>query len=334
MEKFFKLPKNRILFLICFSLFCISLLTTALVAKPKTTKANDLTLGDHSLNFLVLSDWGRDGINDTDKKTPGQLKVAKQLGETAGKVKASFLVTCGDNFHGKGVPSVDDPLWKVNFEDVYSVKSLMIPWYITLGNHDNGGNVEAELEYAKTCKRWIQPGRYFSFEKDVDGTTKALFVIIDSSPFIEEYLKDKKDGHHIKDQNTDRQVKWCDSVLSASSAKWKFVFYHHPAYSASSTHGSSPEIQKRLVPIFEKYHVDVCFSGHDHDLQHSHPANSTIEYFGCGGGSDTRPAGQADFTKFSVASLGFGVVSLTDNKFKLSFVNQAGKNLYNYEITK
>ncbi|MGA2297481.1 MAG: metallophosphoesterase, partial [FCB group bacterium] len=195
---------------------------------PKDTESK-LTLGEKSLNFLILSDWGRDGINDTTKKTPGQLKVAKQLGETAKEINASFLVTCGDNFHGKGVPTASDPLWKVNFENVYTSQSLMIPWYITLGNHDNGGNVEAELEYAKTSNRWIQPSRYFSFEKKINESIVALFVILDSSPFIEEYLKETKDGHHIKGQNTDSQIKWCDSVLKTSNAKWKFVFYHHPA---------------------------------------------------------------------------------------------------------
>jgi hypothetical protein len=123
-------------------------------------------------------------------------------------------------------------------------------------------------------------------------------------------------------------------VLSTSNAKWKFVFFHHPAYSASSKHGSTKEVQNTFVPLFEKYHVDACFSGHDHDLQHSHPENSTIEYFGTGGGSETRPVGTKDFTKFSQASLGFGAVSLTQSTMRLSFVNEKGERLYTYEIHK
>jgi hypothetical protein len=286
------------------------------------------------LNFLVISDWGRDGIDDTSKKAPGQLKVAKQFGTTAKDIKASFVVTCGDNFHGKGVSSITDPLWSVNFEKVYTNKSLMIPWYITLGNHDYEGNVEAELEYAKTSKRWIEPARYFSFTKKLHDTTPVLFVILDSSPFVEEYINQKEDGHHVSGQKTAVQVQWCDSVLSTSIASWKFVFFHHPAYSASSTHGSTAEIQRVFVPLFEKYHVNACFSGHDHDLQHSRPDSASVEYFGCGGGSDTRPAGQAAFTKYSIASLGFGVVSLTQSTMKFSFVNEKGEQIYTYEIHK
>jgi tartrate-resistant acid phosphatase type 5 len=307
---------------------------TRVYSQSVKQNATEPTLTKKSINFLVISDWGRDGMKDINKKTPGQLKVAKQLGVTAKKNHALFIVTCGDNFHDGGVKSLTDPFWKVNYENVYTAKSLMIPWYITLGNHDYEGNVEAELEYAKTSKRWIQPSRYFTFLKTLYNSTSVLFVILDSSPFVQSYCNDGMDKHHVKGQDTTAQVRWCDSVFNVSKAKWKLVFFHHPAYSASSTHGSTIEIQNTFVPLFEKYHVDACFSGHDHDLQHSHPENSTIEYFGCGGGSETRPAGKSSFTKFSEASLGFGVVSMTQNTMKFSFVNEQGLQIYTYDIYK
>ena len=300
----------------------------------QSVSADQLSLGKESLNFLVISDWGREGINDTDKKTPGQLKVAQQFRATAREINASFVVTCGDNFHGKGVSASTDRLWKVNFEEVYSDKSLMIPWYITLGNHDYEGNVEAELEYAMKSKRWTQPARYYAFTKELPDSAVVLFLILDSSPFVREYINDIRDQHHVRGQDIAAQLKWCDSVLSKSRANWKLAFFHHPAYSASSTHGSTVEIQSTLVPLFEKYHVDACFSGHDHDLQHSHPDNSTVEYFGTGGGSETRTAGQAPFTRFSKASLGFGVVSLTQSTMRFSFVNEKGEQIYTYDIHK
>jgi acid phosphatase len=327
---------SRILSRLLIFIILFSSITSLVFAKVVIKQSNPLTLGKESVNFLVISDWGRDGTKqeDKDKKAVGQVKVAKQFGETAKDIKASFVVTCGDNFHGKGVSSSTDSLWKENFEKVYVSKFLMIPWYITLGNHDYAGSADAELEYAKTSKRWIEPARYFSFTKKLHGSTPALFVILDSSPFVEEYINEKEDGHHVNGQKTAVQVRWCDSVLSASTASWKFVFFHHPAYSASSTHGSTVEIQRVFVPLFEKYHVDACFSGHDHDLQHSHPDSATVEYFGCGGGSDARPAGQASFTKYSVASLGFGVVSLTQNTMRFSFVNEKGEQIYTYEIHK
>ncbi len=322
------------LLLSTFLLFLLAANFRSLQSQSANGNSNQLLLGNGSLNFLVISDWGREGINDKSKKTPGQLKVAKQFGVTAEEINASFVITCGDNFHGQGVPNSTDSLWDVNFENVYTNKSLMIPWYITLGNHDYAGNVEAELEYAKNSKRWTQPARYYTFTENLQDSTIVLFLVLDSSPFVEEYINEKNDNHHVNGQDINTQQLWCDSVLNTSRAKWKFVFYHHPAYSASSTHGSTKEIQNLFVPLFEKYHVDACFSGHDHDLQHSHPDNSTVEYFGVGGGSETRPAGQAVFTKFSKASLGFGVVSLTQSIMRFSFVNEKGEKLYSYEIHK
>jgi len=326
---------NRLFSILTITLIMLTgLFISNIYSQSVSGDSKQLTLGNNSINFLVISDWGREGINDVDKKTPGQLKVAKQFGTTAEQINAAFVVTCGDNFHGKGVPTSTDSLWKVNFEDVYNTKSLMIPWYITLGNHDNEGNVAAELEYAKTSSRWIEPARYFSFTKKLPDASEALFVVIDSSPFIQEYLNEKADDHHIKDQNPLKQLQWCDSVLSTSQARWKFVFFHHPAYSASFTHGSTYEIRNYFIPMFEKYHVDICFSGHDHDLQHSHPAGSPIEYFGVGGGSETRPLGHADYTKYANASLGFGVVSLAQNTLRFSFVNDKGEQIYTYDIHK
>lgn len=297
-------------------------------------KAGQPSAASQPLNFLVISDWGRDGINDKEKKTPGQLKVAKQFAATAKEIRASFVVTCGDNFHGKGVPGPKDPLWSENFEKVYSQEALMIPWYITLGNHDYEGSVEAELEYARTSGRWTQPGRYYAFTKELPDSTTALFLVLDSSPLVQQYIDDTHDQHHVKGQDTAAQARWCERTLGASKATWKFVFFHHPAYSASSTHGDTAEIQSTFVPLFEKYHVDACFSGHDHDLQHSHPDHSTIEYFGVGGGSDTRPAGQAAFTRFSRASLGFGAVSVLPHAATVSYINEKGEQIYSYTLRK
>ena len=323
---------SRIVSRLLIFILLFSSITSFVFAKEIIKQSDPLTLGKGSLNFLVLSDWGRDGMTNKDKKAVGQVIVEKQLGETAQEVDASFIVTCGDNFHGHGVPSSTDSLWLMNFENVYTASSLMIPWYITLGNHDYEGNVDAELEYAKTSKRWIEPARYYSFTKKLSGSTQVLFVILDSTPFVEEYINQKDDGHHVSGQKIAVQMVWCDSVLSASKANWKFVFFHHPAYSASSTHGSTREIQRVFVPLFEKYHVNACFSGHDHDLQHSRPDSATVEYFGCGGGSENRPAGSAYFTKYSVGSLGFCVVSMTSNIARISFVNEAGQQLYTYNI--
>ena len=128
-----------------------------------------------SLSFLVISDWGGKGGTT-------QVAVAQQMGRAAAAQKSSFVITCGDNYHGSGISSADSPRWKTEYEDIYSSPSLMIPWYVTLGNHDNRGKVDAEIAYSKISSRWKLPARYYTHTEKIDGANEALFVHLDTSP--------------------------------------------------------------------------------------------------------------------------------------------------------
>ncbi len=77
------------------------------------------------------------------------------------------------------------------------------------------------------------------------------------------------------------QYNWLVNDLKTTTAEWKVVLTHYPAYS-SGTHGSSPNVQSVLVPLFEKYKVDMVFAGHDHIYERS--LKSGVYYFVTGGG--------------------------------------------------
>lgn len=64
-----------------------------------------------------------------------------------------------------------------------------------------------------------------------------------------------------------------------------FVYFHQPPFS-SSKHGSDKRIQKFLVPLFERYGVDIVFSGHDHTYQRIGPINGVLYIVTAGGGSN------------------------------------------------
>jgi hypothetical protein len=71
------------------------------------------------------------------------------------------------------------------------------------------------------------------------------------------------------------QTDWLEQDLAAASTDpdidWIIAMFHHPAYSACTNHGSTARVQKMWVPLFEKYGVDLGFSGHDHDYERTHP---------------------------------------------------------------
>lgn len=69
------------------------------------------------------------------------------------------------------------------------------------------------------------------------------------------------------------QYKWLEAELSKSTATWKFAYHHHPIYSSDendygdtykekSTFGD-PRLRV-LASLYEKYDVDIAFSGHVH----------------------------------------------------------------------
>ena len=56
------------------------------------------------------------------------------------------------------------------------------------------------------------------------------------------------------------QALWLQAQLAASTSKWKIVFMHHPPYSSSSSHGSTPLLQWP----YEDWGATAVLAGHDH----------------------------------------------------------------------
>src|SRR5262249_44794972 len=66
------------------------------------------------------------------------------------------------------------------------------------------------------------------------------------------------------------QADWLDRTLGQTKATWKFVMLHHPIY-PSHPWRDIPSLRERLVPIFDKHHVDFVLQGHDHAYQRTYP---------------------------------------------------------------
>ena len=49
---------------------------------------------------------------------------------------------------------------------------------------------------------------------------------------------------------------------------WRIPFAHHPLYSAGPQHHNTRSMQE-LLPLFERSNVQVMFTGHEHNFQHS-----------------------------------------------------------------
>jgi len=288
---------------------------------------NDLIVPDSALNFLVIGDWGRCGEFY-------QREVAEQMSYASISGNANFVISTGDNFYPKGVASINDPLWAKSFENVYTQYSLQKDWFVVLGNHDYKINPQAQVEYSKKSSRWIMPARYYSVKMPINGdsSVKALFVYIDSNPFIEKYYNDSEYGKVVKTQDTSAQRKWLIEVLADtdSTLKWKFVIGHHPMYTSGKRIKSAETLQFRgtMEPILNQFNVDAYICGHEHQLEYIKPVGRT-HHFISGAGSETREVkGTLEESIFKVSDHGFMLFSVTEHKIKIQIINWEGKILY------
>ncbi len=120
-----------------------------------------------------------------------------------------------------------------------------------LGNHEyQGGQPElylAQFTLPRNGPKTVPPEHAYAFEY-----SNAKFVVLDSN------------------QAPEKQAAWLERELAKTKATWKFVSYHHPAYSSGGNR-DNPEVRNIWTPIFDRYHVDLALQGHDHAYLRTYP---------------------------------------------------------------
>jgi Icc-related predicted phosphoesterase len=172
---------------------------------------------------------------------------AKQI-EKTGRVSAVIvggdLVQTGAKFD----------LWTQFFNSMNPLLKniLLIP---VMGNHEYHGD--------KTVRHW--PHFFGVTAHDAMYTTtigEAQIFVLNSSFTDDPSL-------------IEPEVQWLENELARSSAKWRIVSFHHPPYSVGIANNPAyPKkefrvVQKRFVPLFEKYHVNLVLNGHVHIFERS-----------------------------------------------------------------
>lgn len=189
---------------------------------------------------------------------------------------ASFWIWLGDNAYSLGL----DSEYQKNVFDIYPEQFKNIPLYPAPGNHDYGqsgymsanslgynfayfniftvpSNAEAGGEPSYTAK-------YYSY-----NYANAHFISLDSYGSFNNTASD--------------MYKWLERDLQNNKQKWTIAYFHHPPYTKGS-HNSDWEIElidmrNNIVPLLEKYGVDLVLSGHSHNnersyLMHKHYGNA------------------------------------------------------------
>ena len=162
---------------------------------------------------------------------------------------------------------------------------------------------------------WVNaPGNHEGW----NATTRAYTQSAGGDP---DYFSFDYGDSHIVVLNTEisyssgsPQWNFAAADLATSTAAWKVVAFHKPAYSTSR---SDAGMQAMTAQIFEPNGVDLVLTGHDHYYQHN--LVNGIHHMVIGSfGAPLYGVGTAPYTVYSESTYCFGIIETTPNVLTLT----------------
>jgi hypothetical protein len=224
-----------------------------------------------------------------------------------------YIATVGDNWYSD--PSIDDSVGQY-FHDYISPYSGSYGagstsgnrFWPTLGNHDYENGVSQYLNFFTLPNN----ERYYSVKKD----NIELFVINSNTQ--------EANGT----SSTSTQATWLKNGLAASTATFKLVLFHHPAYT-SGTEGNNTRMQWP----FQQWGASAVISGHDHIYERI--LKNGFPYFVNGlGGAEIVPAKRTESGSQIRYWSNYGAMRIESSSTQLNFkfYNRSGTLIDNYTI--
>lgn len=185
-------------------------------------------------------------ISDTQTQAPVAARIAKH----AWALRPNFLLHPGDLVSTGSVKRQ----WTQEFFKALKPLVERVAFFPVLGNHEQ----DARLYY--DYMSLPSPEYYYTFRY-----ANAQFFLLDSNRSV---ARDSE------------QYAFLERELRTSKAQWKIVCYHHPAYSSDendygdtwSGPSSRGDLRVRaLVPLYDKYGVDLVWNGHIHSYERTWP---------------------------------------------------------------
>ncbi len=191
-------------------------------------------------------------VGDTATASSEELAVTDQIADQLAGSGVDLLVHTGDVVYPSGQASSYQAQFFTPMADIL----LHAPVLPALGNHDVRSADGAPLltTFIVPSNGVDSPSRFYSIRQ-----ADALFVCLD--------VETSTYGAGSP------QYEWLVRTLASAAARWKFVFFHEPPYSASNHDGL---VRLILCPLFEKYGVDIVFSGHEHLYERTWPIHDFV----------------------------------------------------------
>ncbi|MBI1423353.1 MAG: DUF11 domain-containing protein [Gammaproteobacteria bacterium] len=223
----------------------------------------------HIPYYIVIGnhDIGSTGIS---ANLLGDDNAGKYSGGTGGGDALQYFNNFYFPLNGpKGV----DPQYTLNGDDDSATPNGFYFKYQGV-SYDSPTAIEAfrastEVNTGKGMKRQIDTMGNYSFDNG-----NAHFVFLDANPHVFNGLLSYAATYTSpaagfpKYPNT--LAKWLINDLDSSDQTWKFVVFHHPAFSSGNLTMRNFQM-RRIAKFLEDHGVNVVFNGHEHNYQRTYP---------------------------------------------------------------
>jgi len=221
-------------------------------ASDKPEAFRFLYLGDEQNSIKSL--WSR-AVRAAYSKTPD----------------ARFIVHAGDLLE----EGYDDRLWG-EWCDAMGFISAMMPSFATPGNHDlhrARGSADSK-EVLSVSPMWRH---HFALPmngpKGVDELKEqAYYIDYQGVRFISldvNVYANEEFAESAKERVGKMQLAWLEELLKSNPNRWTIVVQHQPMYPIAKGR-DYVEMREALLPLYDKYHVDLVLQGHDHTYARTH----------------------------------------------------------------
>jgi hypothetical protein len=219
-----------------------------------------------SVRDLTFLAYGDCGFNNSTQNTIAALMAARTAPE--------FAVVLGD---------VDQNVGNAYDVDYYQHYTGMLKnhcHFTAIGNHDViTNNTNYTDAFHLLHNNPANSEKYYSFTWG-----NAKFITIDGNS---SYTAGSA------------QYTWLENELKCNNSEWTFVYFHQPPWSNGwdasyyipftpfYQYQGNTDMRTSIVPLFEKYHVDVVLNGHTHNYERG--IYHGVRYFIAGGAGGATP---------------------------------------------
>ncbi|TFF89536.1 MAG: metallophosphoesterase family protein [Promethearchaeota archaeon] len=176
------------------------------------------------------------------------LEAREDISKVMATYDPSFIVHSGDFVEDGRIQW----RWDKLFEDLHTNwidnNGLTIPIIPAIGNHEHNS-----VNY---YNQFALPGNEMWYSYNLTENVHLTILSTEAN-------------------TSGEQLTWLENdLITHQNFTWKFIIFHQPPFPGSRETGHEGA-KENWVPLFDKYHVDMVFSGHDHIYLRTVPINWT-----------------------------------------------------------